>query len=105
LAPDTAIDADPGVRGLFQSYQLAGLYVANVINANDSITANERKLLPTLYSPRLETSVGDGMIPMGEQIIDGKLVAQHWSVKFLSRAPPIAVLSAMKIHGNQPKAT
>ena len=81
--------AAAGIRGIFKSYLLGNFTVANIVHTEDAVgSARQRLLLPTLYSPVLESMEGDSMILKGSQIIDGQLVEQHWSVKFLARIPP-----------------
>ena len=81
---------ESGVRGVLKSYVLGNFTVANLLHVDDATgSARQRLLLPTLYSPALESMEGDGMILKGNQVIDGRLLEQHWSVRFLARIPPL----------------
>ncbi|MET3124392.1 hypothetical protein AAKU67_004007 [Oxalobacteraceae bacterium GrIS 2.11] len=80
---------ESGARGILKSYTLGNFVVANLLHIEDATgSARQRILLPTLYSPVVESLEGDGMILKGSQIVEGQLIEQHWSVRFLARLPP-----------------
>ncbi|MET3109197.1 hypothetical protein AAKU67_004143, partial [Oxalobacteraceae bacterium GrIS 2.11] len=84
--------AENGVLGVLKSYVLGNFTVANLVHVEDGTgSARQRLLLPTLYSPVLESLEGAGMILKGVQVIEGRMVEQHWAVRFIARIPPSQV--------------
>jgi hypothetical protein len=63
--------------------------VANLVHVDDATgSGRQRLLLPTLFSPTLESMEGESMILKGIQLSEGRLEEQHWAVRFIARIPP-----------------
>jgi hypothetical protein len=84
--------SENAVRGILKCYLLGNFTVANLVHVEDGTgSARQRLLLPTLYSPALESMEGPGMILKGSQVIEGRMAEQHWAVRFIARIPPSQV--------------